>query len=390
MGAAVAPWMLGVGLLVSFTASAGYDLATGSSVVPGLAARAVTPLPPGALLIASSLGEASDAGALVPRSDLKARARVYPLVDRARKGDPAVALRATLSRRAAGLSAPGSRMLAGLPDALAGVLAPGPAALAPDLEAEAAFVPWPAEAETTTTDAARAESSPAAPATRTTTSRAAPAFDGTTPAVPRAVVLSSTTPAPADATPVEIAAGSVALPGSFRSPKGGPSTAAVARVEPEAAPAAIRTEDRARYADLVNPETLDREQRCLAEAVYFEARSEPEEGRAAVAQVVLNRAKSGLYPANICGVVYQNRHRYMGCQFSFACEGKSLRITDNPSWASATRIAKNVIEGRTYLADVGGSTHYHADYVRPGWSRRLKRTDVIGRHIFYTLKRGQT
>ena len=109
-----------------------------------------------------------------------------------------------------------------------------------------------------------------------------------------------------------------------------------------------------------------------------------------MAQVVLNRVKSGLYPSNVCGVVYQNRHRYMGCQFSFACEGKSLRITDNQSWATPTRIAKNVVEGRTYLADVGASTHYHADYVRPGWSRRLKRTDVIGRHIFYALKPGQT
>ena len=147
---------------------------------------------------------------------------------------------------------------------------------------------------------------------------------------------------------------------------------------------------RHRYADLIGPDALDREQRCLAEAVYFEARSEPEDGQAAVAQVVLNRVKSGLYPSNVCGVVYQNRHRYMGCQFSFACEGKSLRITDGPSWQSATRIASAVIEGRTYLSEVGGATHYHADYVKPGWSRRLRKMDVIGRHIFYQLKRGQT
>ena len=379
MGAAVAPWMLGTGLLVSFTASAGYDVAAGSSAVPGLAARSVPPLPPGALLIPASLGEGLDVGALAPRSDLKPRARVYPMIDRSRKGDPVVALRATLSRRAAHLPAPGSRVLAGLPDALAGILAPGPAALAPDLEADAAFVPWPVETETTTTDAARSEGSPAAPAAETT-GRAAAEFDGTTPAVPRAVALSSTTPALADATPVEVAAASVTLPSA--APHG---AKAAIRIEPEAAPA-----ERGRYADLINPENLDREQRCLAEAVYFEARSEPEEGQAAVAQVVLNRAKSGLYPSNVCGVVYQNRHRYMGCQFSFACEGKSLRIADGPSWSTATRIAKNVFEGRTYLADVGGSTHYHADYVRPGWSRRMKRTDVIGRHIFYKLKQGQS
>ncbi|WP_375409231.1 cell wall hydrolase [uncultured Methylobacterium sp.] len=200
-------------------------------------------------------------------------------------------------------------------------------------------------------------------------------LDGSTPAIPRAVALSSTTPAPADATPVEVAAASLGFAPSVPSP------------EPEqTAPDNARH----RYADLIVPDALDREQRCLAEAVYFEARSEPEAGQAAVAQVVLNRVKSGLYPTNVCGVVYQNRHRYMGCQFSFACEGKSLRIADGPSWQSASRIAKAVIEGRTYLSEVGGATHYHADYVKPGWSRRLKKMDVIGRHIFYSLKRGQT
>ena len=109
-----------------------------------------------------------------------------------------------------------------------------------------------------------------------------------------------------------------------------------------------------------------------------------------MAQVVLNRARSGLYPSSVCGVVYQNRHRHLACQFTFACEGKSLRISDGPSWRDATRIAKAVLEGRTYLAEVGGSTHYHADYVKPSWSRRLKKMDVIGRHIFYKLKPGQT
>ena len=152
----------------------------------------------------------------------------------------------------------------------------------------------------------------------------------------------------------------------------------------------IDPEDRPRYADLINPDNLSKEQRCLAEAVYFEARSESVEGQAAVAQVVLNRVKSGLYPSNICGVVYQNRHRHLACQFTFACEGKALRIRDTESWERAKQVASAVLEGKTYLADVGGATHYHADYVRPYWARRLKKMDVIGRHIFYKLKPGQT
>jgi spore germination cell wall hydrolase CwlJ-like protein len=195
--------------------------------------------------------------------------------------------------------------------------------------------------------------------------------------VSRAVALSSTTPAPADLTPVEIAAAPVSLPtGRHRLPGAGEGESDEA--------------ERSRYADLIDPDNMSREQKCLAEAVYFEARSEPEEGQAAVAQVILNRVKSGLYPSSVCGVVYQNRRRHLACQFTFACEGKALRISDGDSWETAKRVAREVTEGKTYLAEVGGATHYHANYVRPSWARRLKRMDVIGRHIFYKLKPGQT
>lgn len=142
------------------------------------------------------------------------------------------------------------------------------------------------------------------------------------------------------------------------------------------------------YAGLIDPENMAGEKRCLAEAVYFEARSESEDGRAAVAQVVLNRVKSGKYPRSVCGVVYQNRHRKFACQFSFACEGKPLRITEPRSWQAAERIARDVYAGRIHLAEVGDATHYHADYVRPHWASKLKKLDVIGRHIFYASGQG--
>ena len=145
-----------------------------------------------------------------------------------------------------------------------------------------------------------------------------------------------------------------------------------------------KSEPRQIYAGLIEPEHEAREQRCLAEAVYFEARSEVEEGRAAIAQVVLNRVKSGVYPASVCAVVYQNRHRKLACQFTFACEGKALRIAEPESWKVAVRIAREVYEGKIYIADVGGATHYHANYVQPTWAKKLKKMDVIGRHIFYS------
>jgi hypothetical protein len=191
---------------------------------------------------------------------------------------------------------------------------------------------------------------------------------GATPRVSRAIALGSSTPAQPDLTPIEVSS----FPGA---------TLALSH-EPRGA--------KRDYATSISPEKLDSEKRCLAEAVYFESRSEPEEGQAAVAQVVLNRVQSGLYPSTVCGVVYQNRSHYKACQFSFACEGRSLRITERESWAVAVRIANEVMDGRTYISEVGRSTHYHTDYVHPRWARALTKMDVIGRHIFYKLKPGQT
>ena len=126
-----------------------------------------------------------------------------------------------------------------------------------------------------------------------------------------------------------------------------------------------------------------KEQRCLAEAIYFEARGEPVDGQAAVSQVVLNRVRNPAYPDTICKVVYQNRHLRNRCQFSFACDGIRDRITEKPEWALAQKVARETVSGQRYLEKVGASTHYHATYVKPRWARHMKRLQKIGQHIFY-------
>jgi len=133
-----------------------------------------------------------------------------------------------------------------------------------------------------------------------------------------------------------------------------------------------------------------KEMKCLADAIYFEARGEPELGRIAVAQVVLNRLKNPAYPDTICGVVYQNKHRRNSCQFSFACDGIRERITNKMAWAEAQALAKRVMDDdkTLYITDVGASTHYHATYVRPRWARHMTKKDKIGRHIFYQTYKG--
>ena len=123
---------------------------------------------------------------------------------------------------------------------------------------------------------------------------------------------------------------------------------------------------------------------CMAEAIYFEARSEPVRGQLAVAQVVVNRLKNPTYPNTVCGVVYQNQHMRNACQFSFACDGRREVVTDPDSWRIANEIAIAVLNGDAiWLDEVGAATHYHAVYVRPAWARQMQRMAQIGLHIFY-------
>jgi spore germination cell wall hydrolase CwlJ-like protein len=125
-----------------------------------------------------------------------------------------------------------------------------------------------------------------------------------------------------------------------------------------------------------------REKRCLAIAIYFEARGEPQRGQVAVGQVILNRVRSPLFPETICGVVYQGQMS-PGCQFSFTCDGRTDVPRNDAQWAQAQDIARRITKGELWLPEVGYSTYYHADYVRPNWAGSMSRIDTIGRHIFY-------
>jgi spore germination cell wall hydrolase CwlJ-like protein len=125
-------------------------------------------------------------------------------------------------------------------------------------------------------------------------------------------------------------------------------------------------------------------QKCLADAIYFEARGEVMKGQEAVAQVVMNRVFSGYYPHDVCGVVYQNARRHLACQFTFACEGKDLNKIDEPDmWEQAKQIARDMLDGKIWLAEVGHATHYHAYWVHPSWVHEMTRLYRLGVHTFY-------
>ncbi len=123
----------------------------------------------------------------------------------------------------------------------------------------------------------------------------------------------------------------------------------------------------------------DAEWQCLTEALYFEARGESLDGQIAVAEVILNRADSPLYPRTVCGVVKQRGSG--GCQFSYVCSGKK-KLREKGAADLAGRIARAMLDGAPRLL-TEGATHFHTRGVKPSWSKRFSRTASIGSHLCY-------
>jgi spore germination cell wall hydrolase CwlJ-like protein len=123
----------------------------------------------------------------------------------------------------------------------------------------------------------------------------------------------------------------------------------------------------------------DAEWQCLTEALYFEARGESLAGQIAVAEVILNRADSPLYPRSVCGVVKQRGGG--GCQFSYVCNGRT-KMREKGAADLAGRIARAMLDGAPRIL-TDGATHFHTRGVRPSWSKRFAKTAAIGAHLFY-------
>lgn len=121
---------------------------------------------------------------------------------------------------------------------------------------------------------------------------------------------------------------------------------------------------------------------CLTAAIYYEARSEPDAGQRAVAQVVLNRVAHPSYPNTVCGVVFQGSERRTGCQFSFTCDGSMARSPNRMFWLRAEDVAREALSGRVYTP-VGLATHYHTIAIYPYWAPKLAYLGTIGAHRFY-------
>ena len=357
-GSVVAPWCLAAGVLLSITAEAEqepmqlsgvYDrtrLQDQSDPVRRAIALAINrqavdadgmPVP---LVQAHSFApdDNSSRDETEPKATMKVPAEPFPDVDRAAKGDPFIGRRPGFSARA------------------------GAGGVGPDSPGG-----WPRDSEF---DPGHTMS-PVHPGDpeRAPDFAASTFSDGATPTLPLEFALNSSSPTSSDGVVVAVV------------------------TDPNARDTTVVQQSllgggKPNYAALIDPKDNARQMRCLAEAIYFESRSEPEAGQAAVAQVVLNRVRSGIYPSTVCGVVYQDRNRPFACQFSFACEGKSLRVQEPEAWAVATRVAEEVVSGKSYNPAVAEAVNYHANYVSPFWVGYLRRVDRIGAHIFYAMRDG--
>jgi len=134
----------------------------------------------------------------------------------------------------------------------------------------------------------------------------------------------------------------------------------------------------------VTAQVRERQLGCLAKNIYHEAANEPFEGKAAVAQVTLNRVASGKFPDDICKTIYQKNMFYekVVCQFSWTCDRVlKLKPLNDAAYNESMAVAKKVLLEDFRLPSLKNALYYHAAYIDPKWNR--KRVAKIGQHIFY-------
>jgi spore germination cell wall hydrolase CwlJ-like protein len=124
---------------------------------------------------------------------------------------------------------------------------------------------------------------------------------------------------------------------------------------------------------------------CLARNIYYEAGIEDKLGKIAVAQVTLNRLRTGYWGRDICKVVYAP------AQFSWTrVKRRAWLQNTGANWTESQQVAAEVLDQGIRIPTLKTSLFYHADYVKPYWKDDSKRTTKVGRHIFYTQAKGGT
>lgn len=135
-----------------------------------------------------------------------------------------------------------------------------------------------------------------------------------------------------------------------------------------------KLDDIIQTSDTIKYTPADRE--CLIKNIYYEAGTENISGKYAVANITINRLKSGYWGNNICSVVYSKK------QFSWTMNKKLVK--PNPKlWALSREVAVNALNGAR-IRGLNKSLYYHADYIKtPNWADNNHYVTQIGQHKFY-------
>lgn len=167
-------------------------------------------------------------------------------------------------------------------------------------------------------------------------------------------------------------------------------TSPAARPQPALNPSALAAYVETSYQPLSKRlDHANAERDCLAQAIYHEARGESAAGQLAVANVIVNRARSSKFPSTLCGVIYQNADKgHYRCQFTFACDGRADAPGERRAWARSAALAQRVYAefalGQQVGAVPGSALYYHTTAVSPSWSNTYNAVAQIGSHIFYS------
>lgn len=121
--------------------------------------------------------------------------------------------------------------------------------------------------------------------------------------------------------------------------------------------------------------SLDPELECMAKVVRHEAANQSRTGQRAVAEIIMNRVRSGLFPDTVCGVVNQR-----GQFFDTARYNPSR---DTKQWQTAVEVSREVL-GNDGENVTNGALFYHASYQSPTrFFRTRQPVMTMGDHIFY-------
>ena len=116
----------------------------------------------------------------------------------------------------------------------------------------------------------------------------------------------------------------------------------------------------------------------LAEAGYWEARSEPDKGVKAVMFVILQRvADERRWKDTVKGVLREPR------QFEYVSRGLHLKeFAEKQRYKQIVLLAHKVVNGDT-INPVPRANHFHDKDIKRVWTKSMREVAVIGNHVFF-------